>query len=149
MHCFQQYAHYFFFFHWFVLDLFTHACNDALKSKIFIYILFFSLVCVRFFSTFNAEIDFYKLYARTIGFDVHLSSAKKLGNILIWRYIVCVQPSCLTIMRLIAKINLKEYFGVIQYQEKITTYIFFMGTLVHCLVITSALLCLIWCIVLL
>lgn len=41
------------------------------------------------FLSLEDGIQFYKEYARSIGFDVRKSSAKKSGDTITWRYILC------------------------------------------------------------
>lgn len=61
-----------------MLDLFTPACDDALKP-----------FKGRYFSTLEAGIAFYKDYAKVASFDIRLSGAKKSQETVIWRYVVC------------------------------------------------------------
>lgn len=56
------------------------TCEDALKP-----------LKGRYFVILEVGIQFYKEYARAVGFDVRMSSMKKLGETITWRYVVCTR----------------------------------------------------------
>lgn len=61
-----------------LIDYYVPRCDEELKPR-----------KGKIFRTIEDGIEFYKNYARIVGFDTRLSSAKKVGGTLIWRYVVC------------------------------------------------------------
>lgn len=61
-----------------LIDYYVPRCDEELKPR-----------KGKIFRTLEDGIEFYKKYARIVGFDTRLSSARKVGGTLIWRYVVC------------------------------------------------------------
>lgn len=65
----------------------------VLISEIIVVVVFYTPQCKdelkpykgKQFPTIDAAVQFYKDYARAVGFDVRMSSAKKSGDTLTWK----------------------------------------------------------------